>query len=126
MVKLSMTRHDIEAPGAALAPDSRRAAVAARRQPPRPGAAAPDGLARSGRSVVEHAGARPSAHPAGFAVSCAGCACPLLTVARIGAPEIAVLEDHLRVCGPTVSLGEGPVMLGDILRGLRVAAVGPA
>ena len=54
-----------------------------------------------------------------FVVACKGCHRTLVTVERIRDPEIAILEDHLRVCGASERLGEAP-MLGEIMNRVSV------
>ena len=54
-----------------------------------------------------------------FVVACKGCQRTLVTVERIRDPEIAILEDHLRACGASERLGEGP-MLGEIMNRVSV------
>ncbi len=55
-----------------------------------------------------------------FVVACKGCQRTLVTIERIRDPEIAILEDHLRICGATERLGEAPVMLGEIMNRVSV------
>ena len=57
-----------------------------------------------------------------FAVACKGCQQTLVTVERIRDSEIAILESHLRACGPSEPLGEAP-MLDEIMRRVRVATL---
>ena len=59
-----------------------------------------------------------------FAVACSGCARSLLTATRIGDPEIAMLEAHLRACRESEALGAAPY-LGEIMRRIRVAFASP-
>lgn len=58
-----------------------------------------------------------------FAVACSGCSRNLTT--RIGDPEIAMLEAHLRACRASEALGAAPY-LGEIMRGIRVAVASRA
>ena len=61
-----------------------------------------------------------------FVVACATCCHPLATTARITEPEIAVLETHLRACRPSEPLPDAPVMLGEVMRRVRVTTAGQA
>ena len=55
-----------------------------------------------------------------FLVECKDCRRTLVTTARINEPEIAVLETHLRACCLSEPLADAPVMLGEIMRRVRV------
>ncbi len=57
-----------------------------------------------------------------FVVSCKDCRGTLVTAERLRAPEIAVLEDHLRVCCHSEPLPER-APLGEILARVRVDSV---
>ncbi len=58
-----------------------------------------------------------------FVVACATCSRTLVTTARINDFDIAVLETHLRACRPSEPLPDAPVMLGEIMRRVRVQVV---
>ena len=46
-----------------------------------------------------------------------------LLTARINDLDIAVLETHLRACRPSEPLANAPVMLGEVIRRVRVEAL---
>ena len=58
-----------------------------------------------------------------FVVACATCSRTLVTTARINDLDIAVLETHLRACRPSEPLANAPVMLGEVMRRVRVEAL---
>jgi len=58
-----------------------------------------------------------------FVVACATCSRTLVTTARINDLDIAVLETHLRGCRPSEPLADAPVMLGEVMRRVRVEAL---
>jgi hypothetical protein len=58
-----------------------------------------------------------------FLVACATCCRALVTTARIGDPEIGILEAHLRTCRRPEPLAGAPLALGEIMRRLRVTAL---
>ncbi len=57
-----------------------------------------------------------------FEVVCKGCGRVLVTVERLRDPEIAVLEDHLRVCCQSEPLPDR-ALLGELIARVRMTSV---
>jgi len=61
-----------------------------------------------------------------FEIFCMNCQELLVTVPLIREPEIVLLEAHIRACWSYDPLPAGRVMLGQLLRRVRVSAANQA
>ena len=61
-----------------------------------------------------------------FEIFCMNCQELLVTVPLIRETEMGILESHIRACWSSDPLPAGRVMLGQLLRRVRVSAVNQA